>query len=147
MLFWTIPRWERLVTEPVRKSGGSESVIFTCLFCSIFLHMLHMVNYFYIVRKSGSISVGVLKACQAIGTFALSAYSFCEMQESQCFTFERGMATVVVCFGVVLYSYSKANLGKGGKGRRRKDLGKKEIGVEMKGMGVGKEKNPEQILV
>ena len=109
MVFYTLPNWESLVTVPVVESGGSEAVIFSGLFCIVIFHMLHTVSYFYLVRDAGAVTVGVLKACQAIGTYAVSAFAFCEKQESQCFTYERGMATVIVCFGVVLYSWSKTS--------------------------------------
>ena len=74
---------------------------------SIFSNMVHMVAYFQVVRTSGAVTVGVLKASQAVGTFLVSAVFFCERQASQCFTLERGMATMIVCLGVVLYSFTK----------------------------------------
>ena len=84
-----------------------------------------MISYFYMVKNAGAVSVGVLKASQAIGIFLVSAHEFCDKQLSQCFTYERAFACMVVCAGVVIYSVSKT--------RRRK--GYKRKGYKGKGMG------------
>jgi hypothetical protein len=124
MTFHTVPNWDALVTQPVKEAGGSEEVIFLCLAAAIFFHALHMISYFHMVKNAGAVSVGVLKSGQAIGIFAVSAWAFCGMQESQCATRGRAVACGIVCGGVVMYSWTKTRRGKG-KGRLAKSKANK----------------------
>ena len=64
MLFHTLPNWERLVTLPVKAAGGDPVVILPYMILAILSAMVHMVTYFWIVKNSGAVSVGVMKSFQ-----------------------------------------------------------------------------------
>ncbi len=106
IVLYTVPKWAEKVTMPVREAGGDQNRIFFILILTVFFHAIHMLSYFYIVKHSGAVKLGVLKATQAVSTFGVSAVAFCDRQESQCFTMERGIATIIVGAAVVMYSYS-----------------------------------------
>ena len=64
-----------------------------------------------------------------MSTFVVSAYLFCGEQESQCFTLERGIATLLVSMGVVIYSFSKKKKSK----KSKKKGAKTQVGEEGEG--------------
>lgn len=49
----------------------------------------------------------MIQALRAVGVFLLSHYFYCEMDEAQCFTMEKGLSTAVVMGGVIWFALSK----------------------------------------
>jgi len=108
MCFYTFPEWDRVVEDRVIDAGGDWGIIVVCSLALMTSQMIHAVNYFNLVKNAGAVSVGVLQSCRAISTFAISALLFCERQASQCFTVNRGISSVIVSGGILLYSNAKA---------------------------------------
>ena len=117
ILLYTLPNWSVLVRAPVLAKNGDETLIVLCLFSCIVFHAVHMLTHFYLIRKVGSVALGVLRATQAIGVFAVSANVFCERQQSQCFTVGRGAGAAVVVAGIVSYSLATKTKSKNQGGR------------------------------
>ncbi|KAJ3288679.1 hypothetical protein HK104_008035 [Borealophlyctis nickersoniae] len=74
----------------------------------------HNATYFELLEKSGAVATGVLQALRAVMVFGLSHVIFCGRDKAQCFTVQKGLATVVVVGGVLGFSYAKAVAGDGG---------------------------------
>ncbi|GMI35158.1 hypothetical protein TeGR_g132, partial [Tetraparma gracilis] len=107
MLVHTVPNWQKLVSAPVKAAEGNPLTILLCMALAIASTAGHMIAYFWIVKNSGAVTVGVMKSMQAVATFGISSALFCSQQSSQCFTLERGIATMLVSVGVAIYSWTK----------------------------------------
>ncbi|KAJ3116538.1 hypothetical protein HDU96_009426 [Phlyctochytrium bullatum] len=70
--------------------------------------MGHAVSYFYLVESTGGVATGVLQALRAVGVFGLSHFWYCGVEESQCYTTWKGIATVVVVTGVIGFALAKS---------------------------------------
>jgi hypothetical protein len=85
----------------------------------------HSITYFQLMGQAGAVTTSVMAAARAVGVFVVSAALFCAAagrprgagvlaalaQESQCFTFARGVATACVCVGILVYARGKAAAG------------------------------------
>lgn len=107
MVLYTIPRWNELVSDNIKARGGNLHVIFFSFVWLVISQLAHALTYFMLLGSVGAISTGILQSLRAILVFAFSSLLFCEVQESQCYTLKRGLATLVVVAGVIYYSLSK----------------------------------------
>jgi hypothetical protein len=142
MAFYTLPNWHTLVSEPVAKAEGDPLHLLLIGAFSVVSASCHMVSYWWIIKNSGAVTVGVVKSLQAISAFAVSAFLFCEQQSSQCYTQERGMSTILVCAGVTAFSWNKSKAGAKKKGKKKRAKGRvgEEDGdgvIEMSGGSLG----------
>ena len=69
-------------------------------------------------QSATAVTTAIMQAARAVGVFVASALLLCSnsralqivpalAQESQCFTFVRGIATVLVCAGILVYAQGK----------------------------------------
>ena len=145
MVLHTVPQWHKLVTVPVAAAGGNLGTILFSMSILVVSSCGHMVAFFWIVKNSGAVSVGVMKSLQAVGTFVVSALLFCERQQSQCFTPERGVATMLVSVGVVVYSWSKVNkVNKKKRGKKKREVEGRRKGEEEEGVEEEEEEGREE---
>jgi len=77
--------------------------IYLCLILSSFGHSF---AYYYLLSYVGAVSTGILQALRAISVFILSAYYFCSVDLSQCFTMWKGLSTLLVVSGVIGFSFA-----------------------------------------
>jgi hypothetical protein len=59
------------------------------------------------LKMVGSTTTGVLKGVISVIVFIISHFAFCSLQQSQCFSFGKGMSLVLVVLGVACYSVFK----------------------------------------
>eukprot|EP00753_Platysulcus_tardus_P016943 PLAT6141.1.p1 GENE.PLAT6141.1~~PLAT6141.1.p1 ORF type:complete len:450 (+),score=119.26 PLAT6141.1:26-1375(+) len=105
---YTIPNWHTLLGEPVQAAHGRLSSILLGYAAVVLSQLAHNVTYYMLLGSVGAVATGLLQAARAIGVFALSSALFCSAQASQCYTWQRAAATVVVVSGILLYSFAKA---------------------------------------
>jgi hypothetical protein len=78
----------------------------------------HSITYFQLMGQAGAVTTSIMQAARAVGVFIVSALLLCSSkgawqivpalaQESQCFTFVRGVTTLLVCVGILVYSQGK----------------------------------------
>jgi hypothetical protein len=78
----------------------------------------HSITYFQLMGQAGAVTTSIMQAARAVGVFVVSALLLCSSrgawqlvpalaQESQCFTFVRGVTTLLVCLGILTYSQGK----------------------------------------
>uniref|UniRef100_A0A7S2UVC2 Sugar phosphate transporter domain-containing protein n=1 Tax=Fibrocapsa japonica TaxID=94617 RepID=A0A7S2UVC2_9STRA len=103
-LAYTVPHWDALVAQPVRAAHGSLWVILPAYLALAVVNALHAGAFFQLLGGIGSVSTGVVKGVQAVTVFAVSHVLYCHLQQSQCFSYPKGAALIVVVFGVMLYS-------------------------------------------
>ncbi len=103
-VFFTLPRYDELVTQEIRAHDGHLDTI---LFTYIALMIATSINatcFYNLMGKVGSASTGVLKGLQAVSTFVTSHCAFCSTQQAQCFTPLKGVSLTLVLAGVLIYS-------------------------------------------
>lgn len=67
----------------------------------------HNGTYFELLERTGAVATGILQALRAVLVFALSHVFYCDVDQAQCFTMKKGVATVVVVVGVLGFSWAK----------------------------------------
>mmetsp|Transcript_2398 Transcript_2398/g.4203 ORF Transcript_2398/g.4203 Transcript_2398/m.4203 type:complete len:468 (-) Transcript_2398:37-1440(-) len=106
VLFHTVPRWNELVVSSIRNHHGRLFVIISCHILHMAASFIHAITYFDLMANVGAIPIGVMNAVRAVSVFAVSAFLFCERQTSQCYTSQKGLATIVVVSGALAYTFS-----------------------------------------
>lgn len=94
-----VPRWD-VVTNMVSQ----WNIVCVLLFCQLIIETLGSVAYYRVIGGLGATSTGVMQGVTSVGVFGLSSFLFCEYQAHQCFTFAKGMSTLVVVAGIITYS-------------------------------------------
>jgi len=118
ILVAVLPRWGE-VLAPVQKLGIlSLGQVALGYFVMLLSAVAHSITYFQLMGHSGAVTTAIMQAARAVGVFVASALLLCSnsralqivpalAQESQCFTFVRGIATVLVCAGILVYAQGK----------------------------------------
>ncbi|PFH31914.1 transporter/permease protein [Besnoitia besnoiti] len=100
---WTLPNFQVLIVDRVRERGGSPvriAAIMFGLFCS---GAVHSSTLWYIVKRLGAVTSGVLKGVKTASVFLLGHVFFCHLQASQCLTPVKTASAAVCVGGVILY--------------------------------------------
>ncbi|KAF8820902.1 putative transporter/permease protein [Cardiosporidium cionae] len=103
---WTIPRFDALILKNIALRNGDKKVILMSFFGLLVSGWLHSGTFWYIMKKIGAVSTGVLKGMKVATVFLLSHYFFCELQPSQCLNVWTGLSTTVCVIGVISYTYA-----------------------------------------
>ena len=102
--FFTIPRWETLVTQQIHIHEGNTSLI---AFAYLFLclnSIVHTLCFFRFIIKLGCISVSVLKGVQSTLLFVFSHWIYCSPKHlSQCWNAVKAESMAVTLLGVLIY--------------------------------------------
>jgi len=122
ILIAVLPRWGDVslrVAEVGLLSPIQVIMGYAVMLCSA---LAHSVTYFQLMGQAGAVTTSIMQAARAVGVFLFSAFLFCShnnsaaalagpwealKQESQCFSFPRGVATVSVVMGIIVYAYGK----------------------------------------
>eukprot|EP00033_Pygsuia_biforma_P002881 GCRY01003178.1.p1 GENE.GCRY01003178.1~~GCRY01003178.1.p1 ORF type:complete len:410 (-),score=65.51 GCRY01003178.1:37-1266(-) len=100
----TIPQWDRLVVAPIEQANGNVFGIVLMYILLILSSLYHNLSYFNLLSKVGAVATGVLQALRAILVFGFSSLLYCNFNSAQCYTYNKGLATLLVVFGVILYA-------------------------------------------
>lgn len=104
-IFYTIPHFKELVSDQIVQHNGSVPVIVCSFMLLILINFVHAYCFFHLLGAIGATTTGVLKGVQTVIVFIASHFAFCSLQQSQCFTTQKGVSLIVVVFGVLGYSY------------------------------------------
>ena len=102
---YTIPDWHHLVSLPMEQMQASPVSVLEAYLFLIGITCIHSLAYFGLIKTIGATATGVLQALRAIFVFILSSLLFCSLDAHQCFTLTKGLASILVVFGVFLYSF------------------------------------------
>jgi hypothetical protein len=116
IMIYTIPNWTALVSEKIQRTRdlaavekspfvvASNGAIIFCFVALTMSSFVHSFTYFRLLEGVGAISTGVLQSLRAVLVFLMSAIWFCDFDSTQCFNIAKGLSTLAVAAGVLLYS-------------------------------------------
>jgi hypothetical protein len=108
ILFAVLPHWDEVASSVALANVLSWGGIICCFLIMMFSALCHAIVYYSLLPAVGAATVGLLNAGRAVGVFVFSGIVFCSWQTVQCFTWARGVATVVVIGGIIVFTYGKA---------------------------------------
>ncbi|KAF0691879.1 Aste57867_16963 [Aphanomyces stellatus] len=106
-MFWVLPQWTHMITEPVMEAQGNPMHILGALALYTLSQLAHGLTYFMMLGACGAVTTGIMQSLRAVCVFGLSSMLYCSHQQSQCFDAKRGIATMFVVAGVLYYSWAK----------------------------------------
>ena len=107
--FFTRPRWNELIEEPVEHSSYEHSwtAVLSVLLAFGVASVVHSVCYFYTLARfpGGATSAGIMKGLQAVLVFAATSVAYCGHigGEEMCFSQLKLASLVVVVGGVFVF--------------------------------------------
>lgn len=108
ILFAVVPHWDEVASSVALANILSWGGIILCFIAMMISALCHAIVYYSLLPAVGAATVGLLNAGRAVGVFVFSGIVFCSWQTVQCFTWARGIATVVVIGGIIVFTYGKA---------------------------------------
>ena len=108
------PHWDSLILEPVQMEKSSYSSLMIAYVILLIACGLHNTSIIYVGKSGGgAVATGVNKAIQTVSVFIVSAIAFGHIHHEQQLSFEKGLGVFFVIGGVLFYSFSSVNKGKG----------------------------------
>lgn len=105
--FYTLPRWDSLLLEPMQEAGTTMTSASVLLGGFGLANFVHAISYFFTLRHfpGGAVSAGVMKGLQAVLVFVVTDRFFCGRTggEEMCFSSTKLISLVTVVGGVVLF--------------------------------------------
>ena len=106
--FYTAPRWQELVSDPVADSGtGTYASMVSAYALTTVSLCAHQLS-FYTLQNYGSgqsVACGVNKAAQTVSVFIAADLCFCtEEDDRACFTVTKFESLIAVVVGVCAYA-------------------------------------------
>eukprot|EP00571_Detonula_confervacea_P005676 CAMPEP_0172324096 /NCGR_PEP_ID=MMETSP1058-20130122/50439_1 /TAXON_ID=83371 /ORGANISM="Detonula confervacea, Strain CCMP 353" /LENGTH=484 /DNA_ID=CAMNT_0013040275 /DNA_START=226 /DNA_END=1680 /DNA_ORIENTATION=+ len=124
-LFYTLPRLQHLILDPMADAGTTPLQALAILFTIALSNLLHSVTFFATLKyfPGGATSEGVLKGLQAVLVFAASAIALCGRWGGieMCWSRSKFVSLVVVVCGILLYGTFTE------KGRRKNATRRKSV--------------------
>lgn len=121
VLIYVLPHWGKIVATVEAAGRMSWPMVAAGYVTMMVSAAAHAITYYRCMGSTGATAVGLMQAARAIGVFLISSMLFCTAGASapppgsahshavsQCFTLERGLATVLVCAGIYVFSIGKA---------------------------------------
>jgi len=107
-LFYTRPRFMKLIREPMKQAGTSRQQALFVFLAIAFANFIHALSFMYTLRHfpGGAVSAGVLKGLQAVLVFLTTSAVFCGTDaggEEMCFNLAKLLSLVVVVGGSLIY--------------------------------------------
>ncbi|KAL9179045.1 hypothetical protein ACHAXT_000087 [Thalassiosira profunda] len=110
-LFYTVPRMQTLLLDPMAEAGTTPLGALTILGYIALANLVHSVTFFSTLKyfPGGATSAGVLKGLQAVLVFAASAVILCGWWggTEMCWSGSKMLSLVVVVCGIMLYAMLK----------------------------------------
>ena len=112
MFFYSLPHLQSNLIRPMEVQGElsvpSVALLYIVLVASSYFHN---DSYFEMVSSIGAVQTGLLNAIRAVLVFGLSNLAFCSRDSHQCYSAAKGIATLLVVTGILLFSYGKSKQG------------------------------------
>lgn len=117
-LFYTLPRLQSLILDPMADAGTTPLEALAILFSIAFANLLHSAAFFATLKNfpGGATSAGVLKGLQAVLVFAASSIALCGRWggKEMCWSQNKFVSLVVVVCGILFYGTFTEKKGRGG---------------------------------
>jgi len=106
-VFYTLPRFNELILEPMQNSHTSYLKAITILLSFTLANLVHALCFFHTLKYfwGGSTSAGVMKGLQAVLVFVFTSIAFCGHfgGEELCFSRVKFLSLMTVVAGVLLF--------------------------------------------
>ena len=107
LLFITIglPHHQAWIENQIAAHHGRPEVV--VLLYTLLVPCSFLKNYAWmgVIQTDGAVTTGLMQGCRSCLTFLMSSLLFCSPENpNQCFTNTKGMATVLVVTGTIVYS-------------------------------------------
>ncbi|CRG98201.1 drug metabolite transporter, putative [Plasmodium gallinaceum] len=106
-IIWTIPNFEHLILNNIKKKQGSIKTILLSFFFLFLFNFITSSTLWYIMKISGSLSIGILKGLKVAIIFLFSHIFFCKYDSKQCLNFHSSLSVFFCIIGVLIYSYNE----------------------------------------
>lgn len=113
-IFYTIPRWEHLIEEPMEVAETSNVKAILIMLSFSLLNLAHSYSFYHTLKyfPGGSTSAGVMKGLQAVIVFIAAHFLFCNhhgLGQEMCFSRVKLISLILVVGGVMLFGYFTRN--------------------------------------
>lgn len=98
-IIYVFPIWNEAT---IRVKDWKMVILFISI--QFFADVFNSISYYKAIALVGATTCGVMKGLVSIVVFSLSSLLFCSIQPHQCFTIFKGISTLIVVFGIVIYS-------------------------------------------
>ncbi|RHY06343.1 hypothetical protein DYB26_001024 [Aphanomyces astaci] len=76
-MFWVLPQWTHIVTEPVMEAHGDPLRILGALSLYTLSQLAHGLTYFMMLGSCGAVTTGIMQSLRAVCVFGLSSVLYC----------------------------------------------------------------------
>lgn len=104
----TYPNRDTLIMQPLKSRKSSLSTVMKATALYVASHFVHSWALFSIQGVLGAVWTGLLQCVRACVVFVVSGYLYCGADPNQCLTLSKGIATVLVCIGIVIFNKGKS---------------------------------------
>lgn len=105
--YYTLPHLQDILLNPMKEHGAQPRQVMLIYLFLMICSLLHNISYFALVKKIGATSTGVIQSIRAIAVFMMSDLLFSSIDDNQAFNYFKGMASFIVCIGIIIFSNSK----------------------------------------
>ncbi|SBT75504.1 drug/metabolite transporter, putative [Plasmodium ovale] len=106
-IIWTLPNFDHLIMENIRKKQGNLNTIGLSFLGLFVFNFITSATLWYIMKISGSLTVGILKGLKVAIIFLFSHIFFCKYDAKQCLNFHSSLSVFFCILGVLIYSYNE----------------------------------------
>ncbi|GAB64793.1 transporter permease protein [Plasmodium cynomolgi strain B] len=106
-VIWTIPNFDHLIMENIKKKKGNINTIWLSFLGLFIFNFITSSTLWYIMKISGSLTVGILKGLKVAIIFLFSHIFFCKYDSKQCLNFHSSLSVFFCILGVLIYSYNE----------------------------------------
>jgi Nucleotide-sugar transporter len=121
-IFYTLPRWEQLIEDPMKTANTTYSNATLIMLAFSLLNLAHSYSFYHTLKyfPGGSASAGVMKGLQAVLVFVAAHFVFCHQSygKEMCFSRAKFASLILVVSGVILFGFTSNNF----RAERKADL-------------------------
>jgi len=106
-LFYTVPRWDQLIGDPMKMAGTTWYVAAGIMLSFSFANLIHSVTFSHTLKyyPGGAVSAGVMKGLQAVLVFGAAHVLYCGRigGAEMCFSAAKFTSLITVSGGVAAF--------------------------------------------
>ncbi|SBT70417.1 drug/metabolite transporter, putative [Plasmodium malariae] len=103
---WTLPNFNHLILENIKKKQGDIKTIWLSFLGLFAFNIITSSTLWYIMKISGSLTVGILKGLKVAIIFLFSHIFFCKYDSKQCLNLHSTLSVFCCIVGVLIYSFN-----------------------------------------
>lgn len=94
--------------DAISKLDLARTDVFSVYVLLLLSSLGHSISYFELLKSTGAVATGIIQGLRAVGVFILSHFLYCDRDAGQCYTYTKGLSTLIVVSGVLGYAWSKS---------------------------------------